>query len=158
MALISALTASQRLAFQNERIFIRAVSGVAERLMYGPYIEVPEGRYSVCWRVELIGQPGLLKRGRALLRLDVTSDGGKTLLKERIIRASDFKAAGGALRIDFDIPKHGAQNVEFRVYSFGRGDFYLDMTWEVRDQSGNLFFQIRTCLTRFPCKTLVRKN
>ena len=116
--------------------------------MYGPYIEVPEGRYSVCWRVELIGQPGLLKRGRALLRLDVTSEGGKTLLKERNIRASDFKEAGGALRSDFDLPKHGAQKVEFRIDSYWHGDFKLDMHREVRENPGKLVFKIRTCFKK----------
>ena len=134
------LTASRRLAFRNNQIFIRAVSGVAERLIYGPYIEVPEGHYSVCWRVELTGQPGFLKLGRALLRVDVTSDSGKTLLRERTITASDIKAAGGAVRIEFDVPKHGAHNVEFRVYSFGRIEFYLNMIREVHDGMGNLFF------------------
>jgi FkbM family methyltransferase len=136
----SVLTAPQRLAFRNNRIFIRAIPDVAERLMYGPYIEVSEGRYSVCWRVELTGRPDRLKWGRALLRFDVTSDSGKTVLQERSVTASDINAAGGSVRIDFDIPKHGAQNVEFRVYSFGRIELLLSIIREVHDEKGNLVF------------------
>jgi hypothetical protein len=113
---------------------------MAEQLIHGPYIEVPEGQYSVYWRVELTGQPGFLRQGRALLRLDVTSDYGKTLLQERTFTASDIKAAGGTVRIDFNIPKHGAQNVEFRAYSFGHIEFLLDVKREVHDAKGNIFF------------------
>ena len=140
MALSSVLTAPQRLTFRHNRIFVRAVPGMAEQLIHGPYIEVPEGQYSVYWRVELTGQPGFLRQGRALLRLDVTSDYGKTLLQERTFTASDIKAAGGAVRIDFNIPKHGAQNVEFRAYSFGHIEFLLDVKREVHDAKGNIFF------------------
>lgn len=61
MALSSVLTAPQRLAFRHNRIFVRAVPGMAEQLIHGPYIEVPEGQYSVYWRVELTGQPGFLR-------------------------------------------------------------------------------------------------
>ena len=140
VALSSALTVAQRLAFRNNRIFIRAVSGVAERLMYGPYIEVPEGRYSVCWRVELIGEPGRLAWGRPLLRFDVTLDSGKTVIQERNIGASDIRQAGGLVRIDFDIPRQAAQNVEFRAYSFGRTDLLLGIKREVYDASGKIVF------------------
>ena len=134
------VSASQRLAFRNKRIFIRAISGVSEQLMYGPYIEVPEGQYSVCWRVEMIGQSNHLPWGRPLLRFDVTSDSGRTILRERAVTASDIRAFGGAITIDFEIPRHGAKNVEFRVYSFGRRELFLDLTREVRNGIGDVFF------------------
>lgn len=80
-------------------------NGEETLIIYGPYIALPEGRYSVRF---MLSQA---EESASPVRLVVTVDNGRTALAEKEVTL----VAGTSPLLEFDI--NGSPNVEFRVYS-----------------------------------------
>ncbi len=103
-----------------------AYSGM-ESLLVGPQAtNLPAGRqYSALFRIRVPTQA--LSSGIELARLDVTADGGDSLLGIRYLRGTDLLRGGSYLEfaVDFDYPASGGP-LEFRTRTTGAHDVWLD--------------------------------
>jgi hypothetical protein len=95
--------------------------------LFGPCIPIlPAGNpYRAYFRLKV--PITALTSPMELLELDVSTDGGGTLLGVRYLRGTDFKAGGAyqEFAVDFEYPENGGQ-VEFRAEFYGAFDLWLD--------------------------------
>jgi FkbM family methyltransferase len=136
----TSFTNSRNFFVKKSGIFVCSSPSLAEGLVYGPYMSVPEGGYSVYWKIESSDKSKMGDSSKAAVRLDVTRDAGEGTLSERTFSLSDINEANGLARIDFFVPPGGAQKVEFRAFSLGVDGFSINLKREVLDQKQELFF------------------
>ena len=91
-------------------------------LCYGPYVDVPEGRYRALFRLKAGNGDG----DRPVAVIDVAADAGKTILARKEITGHDFAAPGQyqVFALDFENPL--TQALEFRVYFTGAAELWVD--------------------------------
>lgn len=89
--------------------------GQAGCVLYGPYVELPPGSYSVAFRISCGGMepPTNTPCGH----LDICSGTGVDVLMQRAFSPADVAAGGGELEVAFTINAPG--RYEFRVFSNG---------------------------------------
>jgi FkbM family methyltransferase len=134
------LTSSQNVFVRKAEIFLRSSSGLAGGAVYGPYISVPKGGYSVYWKIELDDETKVVNSLEPAVRFDVTCDKSTVVLSEKTFSLVDIEQTNGFARIDFVVPPGGAQNVEFRAFLLGVEGFSISLKRQVRDSGGGLFF------------------
>ncbi len=94
-------------------------TGETGPIVYGPYIKLPRGRYTVRWSGNGLASPGEIK-------LLAIAGGGKEILAERAVLASQLPAAPGPLpELTFKIGRP-RDAVELMVYSQDGGRVALD--------------------------------
>lgn len=93
-------------------------------LNYGPYEELPAGRYQVYFRLRT-NRPGIAKQ---IGELDVSSfvnHKGQVILSRKEVTGKDFKGTGYQdFTLDFSLSAF--QRVEFRTWFSGNADLYLE--------------------------------
>jgi hypothetical protein len=91
-------------------------------LAYGQYRYYPPGIYEALFRLKI--QATIAKN---LLRIEVVTDYGKTILAQQKLQGSDFPEARRyhTVLLPF-ILKTGTARVEFRIYSYGLTDVWAD--------------------------------
>jgi hypothetical protein len=91
-------------------------------LAFGPYAELPAGRYQATFVLRVGAGPS----GR-VATLDVRANGGLTLLAERILSASDLPSHGGYAPVSVTFNTDAdLDGVEFRLFPAGTRDVWLD--------------------------------
>jgi hypothetical protein len=99
-----------------------APPGFTGALAFGPYLELPPGRYRAAFVLRVGPGPS-----GPIATLDVRTDAGVTLLGEHILTANDLPSSGGYTPVsvtfstDLDV-----DNVEFRLFPAGTRDVWLD--------------------------------
>ncbi len=96
----------------------------AHFLNYGPYEELPAGRYQVYFRLRT-NKPGI---SRQIARLDVSTfvnHEQQVILSQKEIRGKDFKRTGYQdFTLNFTLPEF--RRVEFRTWFSGNADLFLE--------------------------------
>lgn len=116
-------------------------------LLYGPYVHLPSGRYTISFFLKkaISWQAGRSERWRhntlahRILRLhkesmpkrdvawiDVCSDQGRKIHARRIITSSDFPSQSGYQRFDLQFESSEESGFEFRVFSLGNVALAVD--------------------------------
>lgn len=99
---------------ENGRWVLSARGGESGFLHFGPYMNLPAGRYEIGFdmRAESASKPGYV---------DVVSEMGK----RELARANIPPLQDGVLKVAFELGPGGAGGVEFRVHSSGTGALQL---------------------------------
>ncbi|VAX17716.1 hypothetical protein MNBD_NITROSPINAE01-1199 [hydrothermal vent metagenome] len=92
-------------------------------LLYGPYVSLPKGDYSVTFRIKAEGALDKVK-----LKLDIAGDEGKKIFGEKMLTGYDFPEPGKWMEIEipFTITADITRKVEFRVFYFSGADVFVD--------------------------------
>ena len=133
-------TNSQNIIVNKTGVFVRASPGLAEGLVYGPYVSLPAGSYSVYWKFELPNTSKVGAAGKPAVRLDVTQDAGKVILSEKTLILTDIAKTNGVARIVFSVPPGGAQKIAFRAFSLGNEEFSISLKRQVRNELQEVVF------------------
>jgi len=88
-------------------------SSPSELMVFGPYLNLPAGRYRLEWVVKLESPPP----GESIGTIEVTLDGGRTILGHRYLSIRDFGGAG-YVRVPLEFEAEEAMKiVEFRLFA-----------------------------------------
>jgi hypothetical protein len=99
-----------------------APSGFTGTLAFGPYTDVPAGRYRATFLLRVGAGPS----GR-IATLDVRADDATTLLGEHVLTANDLPSSGGYTPVSITFSTDlDLDNVEFRLFPAGTRDLWLD--------------------------------
>ena len=98
--------------------FVRVEDTEVGIVVYGPYEELGEGRYSVKFRIEPDTNAA---RNLVCCRIDITGDCGALKLAERKLSVGELRDSGNEIDALFDLPK--ASVVEYRVFAIGTAGF-----------------------------------
>jgi len=93
--------------------------------VYGPYTRLlPPGLYRAYFRLRI----GDILTSTEVVYLDVVDEGGEALLGLKRVRGSDFRQANRYQEffVDFDYRVPGGFGLEFRTWSLGITDLFLD--------------------------------
>ena len=100
-----------------------AVFPNAGYLAFGNYHHAQPGMYEAIFRVKASDNSS----PEEIISLDVVADFGKTVLQQKHVRGIDFTESGKYR--DFILPfviQDGMNNVEYRVYSQGKAELWID--------------------------------
>lgn len=131
---------ARNVVFLPEGIFVKATLGISGAMLFGPYVSMPKGHFSVQWRVILRDPRQEWDESRPALTFDVVSDSGRNILARKTLALSEVREQSGNITIEFDVPAGGAEKVEFRAFSLGLGEFLLETNPRLRDNTNELVF------------------
>ena len=95
----------------------------SKHFVYGPFIQLPKGKYSVLYRLKITRDLGT----NNLAVLDVSANFGKEIIASRTIRLCDFGRAQHfeEFGLPFELTKE-YEGIEFRIMYLGETDLYFD--------------------------------
>jgi len=93
-------------------------TGETGTVVYGPYITLPRGRYTVRWYGSGMSSPGALK-------FLVTAEGKDVLVETTVVAGSMPARSGQVAQVTFKLPA-SREAIELVVYSEGGGRLVLD--------------------------------
>lgn len=113
---------------QPGKTLITTGPGEAGCPLFGPYIDLPPGRYSVAFEIRASDPPAPVPPSAICGHVDVCGRGGALVLASQAFSSADLAMTDGRLELDFTVTASDA--FEFRV--FGNGICGLDVTMERR--------------------------
>ena len=125
---------------EDGEVWVRPLSGKAGCLVWGPYITLAPGAYSVLWNVRNAGEMPVELAENSVFEVDVSADGGRRVLCKRIINGRSLRESNGSVRIDFEVGNSAADRVEFRAFGTGADFFLIDTCRRLYDASGTQVF------------------
>jgi FkbM family methyltransferase len=126
-----------RAIIQDRALWIQPRSGRegSACLLYGPYISLKPGKYSIVWNTKISENVLSANTGGSVLVLDVTSGDGVDVLARREFTMSNLLESQGILRMHFEVFNTAAERVEFRAFSIKSDCFMLDSQRRLYDIS-----------------------
>jgi FkbM family methyltransferase len=128
------------LVVEDGELWIRPVSGIPGCLVFGPYITLAPGSYSLFWNIRISGKAPLEFVENSILELDITADNGHRVLFKRILNGKDLLESNGSVRVDFELNDLAADRVEFRAFGTGADFFMINACRTVYDSSRKQVF------------------
>lgn len=128
------------LVVEDGELWVRPLSGIAGFLVFGPYITLAPGFYSLFWNIRNSGEIPLEFVENSILELDITADNGRRVLSKRILKGKDLLESNGSMRVDFELNDVAADRVEFRAFGTGADFFMVNSCRRLYDASGKPVF------------------
>ncbi len=91
-------------------------------LFFGPYRTFPTGRYNVIFRLKVSDTSSKAN----VVKIDVTTEKGRTILREKILRGTDFTSPGRYQDFILPIDLNEPLRLEFRAYFYGNVSAWAD--------------------------------
>jgi len=99
-------------------VYARKGTDRAETMLYGPYWQFPRGEY-VC---DFYIKADRMSNDAPVVKIDVSTDSGKTVLAERVLTGLDFKNKKGYLRFQLKYFLDNVSKIETRMYYYGNAN------------------------------------
>ncbi len=94
-------------------------------LLFGPYRTFPTGKYKVIFRLKV---SDATTRAKAL-KIDISTDKGRTILVEKILRGTHFSSPNKYQDFILSLNLNEPQRLEFRVYFYGNVSSWADYVY-----------------------------
>ena len=107
-------------------------------LFFGPYRTFPSGRYNVVFRLKVSDTTTKAN----VLKIDISTDKGRTILAEEILCGTDFTLPGRYQDFILPVDLNEPQRLEFRVYFYGNVSSWADYVYILfrdREDPENLY-------------------
>jgi len=103
-------------------------------IVYGPYVPLRQGEYTVTWAVKIAQVP---ENGKQIAVLDVVANAGNKLLAKKDVITSDLspiKPPWYEIRVSFEV-NEDLRDIEFRLFS--QGDHEISLAYVLLERRGS---------------------
>jgi hypothetical protein len=97
---------------------------------FGPYSYNPTGIYEVVIRMKSID----VSRDEPVARIEIATDKGNTIIKERAVSRDDFKSGGVYDDIEMEFSVDRPTEIEYRIDFSGKGSIVIDYIYVIRKE------------------------
>jgi hypothetical protein len=106
----------------GEAVFADASIDEEDYLVFGPYRTFPSGKYKAFFKLKIEDN----KYSREVARIDITTNKGRTVLSQKLIRGSDFDSSNLYQDIALPFASEESQRLEFRIYFYKKVNLWAD--------------------------------